>query len=327
MNRKFFWLFTAFLLFIPHRAAAQPPVKIPKIGVLRPGSPALKTAAEPLQSFRQGLRDLGYIEGQNISFEYRWARDKYERLPDLAAELTRLKVDVIFTASIATDAARDATKTIPIVFVNVGDPVANGLVGSLARPGGNITGITNISPDLSGKQLELLKESFPAMSRIAVLWNPTNAGAALQLKETESAALLMKLQLQLHEAQQPKDLDSAFSAISGQHPNALLVLADPMLFQHGSQIANLAARRRLPTICWQSSFVVAGGLMSYGTSSGEMNRRAAVYVAKILKGSKPAELPVEQPTKFELTINIKTAKQIGLIIPPNVLARADRVVR
>jgi len=172
-----------------------------------------------------------------------------------------------------------------------------------------------------------LKESIPGMSRVAVLWNPTNEGAALQLKETESAARLMKLQLQLHEAQEPKDLDSAFSAISGQHPNALLVLADPMLFQHGSQIANLAAGRHLPTICWQSSFVVAGGLVSYGPSSADMNHRAAIYVAKILKGSKPADLPVEQPTRFELVINLKTAKQIGLIIPPNVLARADKVIR
>jgi putative ABC transport system substrate-binding protein len=323
MNPKL-WLITAILLAFFHRAEAQQPAEVRKIGILRPGSPPQNEVLEP---FRQGLRDLGYIEGQNISFEYRWAGGKYERLAGLAAELTRLKVDVIFTASIATDAARHATETIPIVFVNVGDPVASRLVASLARPGANITGITNISPDLTGKQLELLKESIPGSTRIAVLWNPTNAGAALQLKETQAAARTMKVQLQLHEVREPNDLDRAFSSMSGEHPSALVVLADPMLFAHESRIANLAARSRLPTICWPSSFVRAGGLMSYGPSSIDMNRRAAIYVAKILKGSKPADLPVEQPTKFELVINLKTAKQIGLTIPPNVLARADRVIK
>ena len=318
----------ALLLALAFPAHAQQPKKAARIGILRSDSPSPNAPVETLVAFRGGLRELGYVEGQNIFLEYRWAEGRYERLPDLAAELVRLKVDVISTtATPATNAAKQATKTIPIVFVNVSDPVASGLVASLARPGGNITGLTNISSDLSGKQLELLKESVPGATRVAVLWNPANPAAALQLKETEAAARSLKVQLQLQEVRDPKDLDTAFSAMTRGRPNALFVLADPMLSTYRSRIADLAVRGRLPTIYWLRSFTDAGGLMSYGPSNADLNRRAATYVDKILKGTKPADLPVEQPTKFEFVINLKTAKQIGLTIPPNVLARADRVIK
>ena len=318
----------ALLLTFSVPTEAQQPKTVARIGVLRSDSPSPKSAVEGLVAFRGGLRELGYVEGQNIFLEYRWAEGRYERLPDLAAELVRLKVDVFFTTGTpATNAANQATKTIPIVFVNVSDPVASGLVASLARPGGNITGLTNISSDLSGKQLELLKESVPGATRVAVLWNPANPAAALQLKETEAAARSLKVQLQLQEVRDPKDLDSAFSAMTRGRPNALFVLADPMLSTYQSRIAELAVRGRLPTIYWLRSFTDAGGLMSYGPSNADLNRRAAIYVDKILKGAKPGDLPVEQPIKFEFIVNLKTAKQIGLTIPPNVLARADKVIR
>jgi len=272
------------------------------------------------------MRDLGYVEGQNVSFEYRWADGKYERLPDLAAELVRLNVDVILSeATAATEAARQATKSIPIVFVLVSDPVASGFVASLAHPGSNITGLTNISSDLSGKQLELLNESVPDTTRVAVLSNSSNPSTPLLLKETETAARSLKVQLQLHDARDPKALDSAFLAMAREHASAVLVLAQPITYHR--HIANLAIQARLPSIYWARGFPDLGGLMSYGPSSVNLHRRAATYVDKILRGAKPADLPVEQPTKFELVINLKTAKQIGLIIPPNVLARADRVIR
>jgi putative tryptophan/tyrosine transport system substrate-binding protein len=306
---------------------AQQPKKVARIGILRPDSPP-PNVSEVLVAFLGGLRDLGYIEGQDISIEYRWAEGRYERLPDLAAELVRLKVDVILTtATPATNAARQATKTIPIVFVNVSDPVASGLVASLARPGGNITGLTNIASNLSGKQLELLKESVPGATRVAVLWNSASQAAVPLLKETEAAARALKVRLQPHEVKDPKDLDSAFSAITRGRPNALFALADPMLSTYRSRIADFAVRGRLPSIYWLSSFVVVGGLMSYGPSIADMGHRAATYVDKILNGTKPANLPVEQPTKFELVINLKTAKQIGLTIPQSVLYRADRVIK
>jgi len=318
----------ALLLTFSVPTEAQQPKTVARIGVLRSDSPSPNVPIETLVAFRGGLRELGYVEGQNIFLEYRWAEGRYERLPDLAAELVRLKVDVFFTTGTpATNAAKHATKTIPIVFVNVSDPVASGLVASLARPGGNITGLTNISSDLSGKQLELLKESVPGATRVAVLWNPANPAAALQLKETEAAARSLKVQLQLQEVRDPKDLDTAFSAMNRGRPNALFVLADPMLSTYQSRIAELAVRGRLPTIYWLRSFTDAGGLMSYGPSNADLNRRAATYVDKILKGAKPADLPVEQPVKFEFIINLKAAKQIGLTIPPNVLARADKVIK
>jgi len=318
----------ALLLTFSVPTEAQQPKTVARIGVLRSDSPSPNVPIETLVAFRGGLRELGYVEGQNIFLEYRWAEGRYERLPDLAAELVRLKVDVFFTTGTpATNAAKHATKTIPIVFVNVSDPVASGLVASLARPGGNITGLTNISSDLSGKQLELLKESVPGATRVAVLWNPANPAAALQLKETEAAARSLKVQLQLQEVRDPKALDTAFSAMNRGRPNALFVLADPMLSTYQSRIADLAIRGRLPTIYWLRSFTDAGGLMSYGPSNADLNRRAAIYVDKILKGAKPSDLPVEQPMKFEFVINLKTAKQIGLTIPPNVLARADKVIR
>jgi len=325
MNRKLSRLLTAFLLALAHSGEPQQPTKVPRIGILRIESPPA-TASIGLTAFRAGMRDLGYVEGQNVSFEYRWAEGKYERLPDLAADLLRLKLDVILSeATAATEAARQAIKTIPIVFVLVSDPVASGFVASLARPGGNITGLTNMSSDLSGKQLELLKESVPDATRVSLLFNSSNPSTPLLLKETEAAARSLQVQLQLHDARDPKDLDSLFLAMSREHASAVLVLAQPITFHR--RIADLAIQGRLPSIYWAQGFPDVGGLMSYGPSSTDLHRRAATYVDKILKGVKPADLPVEQPKKFELAINLKTAKQIGLTIPPNVLARADKVIR
>ena len=272
------------------------------------------------------MRDLGYLEGKNVSFEYRSAEGKYERLPDLAAELVRLKVDVILSeATAATEAARQVTKTIPVVFVLVSDPVASGFVTSLAHPGGKITGLTNISSDLSGKQLELLKESVPDATRVAVLLNSSNPSTPLLLRETEAAARLLHVPLKLHDAQDARALESSFLAMVRERASAVLVLAQTITFHR--RIADLAIQGRLPSIYWARGFPDVGGLMSYGPSPTDLHRRAATYVDKILKGAKPGDLPVQQPSKFELVINLKTANQIGLAMPPNVLARADRVIR
>ena len=317
------------LLALCFSADAQQTKKIHRIGNLSLASPP--SNPNDVDAFRKGLRDLGYIEGQNISIEYRWAEGRYERLPDLATELVRFKVDVILAqATPGSLAAMQATKTIPIVFYNVANPVESGLVASLARPGGNITGLTNISLELSGKQLELIKESIPTVTRVAVIWNPANPSHTPRvLRETEIAANALRLQLQLLEVRNPKDLDSAFSTINREHAGAVLILGDPMLGGTDQQrrIADLATKNRLPTIYWLSSFPEAGGLISYGPSNADMYRRAAVYVDKILKGAKPADLPVEQPMKFELVINLKAAKQIGLTIPPDLLARATKIIR
>jgi putative tryptophan/tyrosine transport system substrate-binding protein len=275
------------------------------------------------------LRDLGYIEGQNITIEYRWAEGKLDRLPDLAAELARLKVDVIVTGGpTATRPAKEATSTIPIVMTQDADPVSSGFIASLARPGGNITGLSTLAPEISGKWLELLNEIVPRLSRVAEFGNAKNPESAQSLKETELAARVLALQLQYQDVRDPKDIETAFQAASKGGANAVLVLsATPALLSQRTQLVELAVKNRLPTVCHRREFVEAGGLMTYGVSNTDLARRAAVYVDKILKGAQPADLPVEQPMKFELVINLKTAKQIGVTIPPNVLVRADRVIR
>jgi putative ABC transport system substrate-binding protein len=283
-----------------------------------------------LQAFRQGLHDLGYVEGQNLVIEGRFAEGKADRLPELAAELVRLQVDVIVAAGIAAiRAAQHATRTLPIVMVVGGaDPVAHGFVASLARPGGNITGMSAIHADLSGKRLELLQRTVPSVARIAVLMNPANPAHALQLRETQAAAQALGMQLQVLEARGREELESAFSAIHREGAGALFVFSDPLLFErHLSDIAALALQHRLPSIYAWRMWVEAGGLMSYAPSLPDIWRRTAYYVDRILKGTKPADLPVEQPMKFELVINHKTAQALGLTIPPTLLILADEVIQ
>ncbi len=307
-------------------AEAQQPEKVPKIGFLSATSPSAQNLL--LEAFRQGLRDLGYVVGQNVALEIRAAEGKYDRLPDLAAELVRLKVDVIFAASApAIKAAKQATGTIPIVFETLSDPVADGFVANLARPGGNLTGLAGLAPELSGKRLELLKEVVPGVARVAVLLNPDNPNARRLLKETEISAQALGMQLQVLEVRRPDELDRAFSAMTKARAGALTVIPDPTLLAGRKKVADLAAKTRLPAIYGTSRVAEIGGLMVYAPSLSDLWRRAATYVDKILKGSKPADLPVEQPTKFEFIVNLKAAKQIGLTIPPNVLARADKVIK
>jgi putative ABC transport system substrate-binding protein len=317
----------AFMLVVTGAVAhAQQPTKIPRIGFVGAASPY--AIAARIEAFRQGLRELGYVEGRNIIIEYRYAEGKYDRLPALAAELVRLKVDIIITGSEpATRAAKEATVTIPIVMTQVGDPVGSGFVASLARPGGNITGSSTLDPELSGKRLELLKEIVPRLSRVAVLGTSTNPGSAQSLRETELAAGAFGVKLQYLDVLDPKDIETAFRAASKGRAEAVLMLGGPVLTSRRTQVVDLAVKSRLPVIYTQSEYVEDGGLMSYGVSQNDLNRRAATYVDKILKGAKPADLPVEQPKKFEFIINLKAAKQIGLTVPPNVLARADRVIR
>jgi putative ABC transport system substrate-binding protein len=274
------------------------------------------------------LRELGYVEGKSIVIEYRWAEGKFDRLPDLAAELVRLKVNVIVTVGPpATRAAKEATSTIPIVMAQDDDPVGNGFIASLARPGGSITGLATLAPEISGKRLELLKETIPRLSRVAVLGNSTRPGNAQLVKETELAAGALGVKLQYLDVLSSKDIETAFRAASKGRADAVLVLASPIVRDQSTQIADLAAKNRLPAMYSNSEYVETGGLMSYAADIVAMFRRAATYVDKILKGAKPADLPVEQPTKFELIINLKAAKQIGVTIPPNVLARADKVIK
>ena len=308
-------------------AEAQQPAKLPRIGYLTGATPAGQLAR--IQAFQQGLRELGYVEGNNIVIEYRYAEEKFDRLPALAAELVRLKVDVIVTGGgNITRAAKEATSTIPIVMAQDTDPVANGFVASLARPGGNITGLSNLAPEIRGKQLELLKEIVPKLSRAAVLGtSANNPGNAQQLREIELAAAVFKVQLQYLDVLRPDDIETAFRAAGNARADAVLVLAGSIFNSHRTQTAKLAVKSRLPAIYSNLQYVIDGGLMTYGASLPDLDRRAATYVDKILKGAKPADLPVEQPTKFEFVINLKTAKQIGLVIPPNVLARADRVIK
>jgi putative ABC transport system substrate-binding protein len=305
---------------------AQQPTKVPRIGYLVANFPSTNPARN--EAFRQGLRELGYVEGKNIVIEWRYAEGKFDRLPALAAELVRLKVNVIVTAGpAATSPAKEATATIPIVMGFDNDPVASGFVASLARPGGNITGLSTLAPEISGKQLEFLKEIVPKLSRVAVVGASTEPGNAQALREVEVAAGAFGVQLQHLDVRDPKDIETAFRAATKGRADAILMLNSPVLNPHRTQIVNLAVKTRLPVIYGQPELVEAGGLMTYSVSFTDLFRRAATYVDKILKGTKPADLPVEQPKKFELIINLKTAKQIGLTIPPNVLARADKVIK
>ena len=301
---------------------AQQAGKVHRIGYL-----SLRHAIEPREeAFRQSLRELGYIEGQNVFIEWRFAKGKADSLAGLAVGLVRLKVDVIVVPGTqAIRATRQATTTIPIIFPTAGDPVASGLVASLARPGGNITGLTILSPELSGKRLELLKEAFPRLFRVAVLFDPRQP--AQTFKETQTVGQFLGLKLQTLEVRDATDVESAFSAMSRERADALIMLPHPVLQVHQRRILELAAKSRVPAMYQTAEWAEKGGLMSYGPDHLDNYRRAAIYVDKILKGAKPAELPVEQPMKFEFLINLKTAKQIGLTIPPNVLPRADRVIR
>jgi ABC-type uncharacterized transport system substrate-binding protein len=321
-------LLSAAVLAHSHLAQAQQPKKIPRIGYLT-GSASLSVNPTWHEAFRQGLRKLGYIEGQNIVIEWRSGEGKGDRGRALANELTRLKVDIIVTVGSGdTRAAKEATSTIPIVMIQAGDPVGSGFVASLARPGGNITGLSNLRPELSGKRLELLKEIVLKLSRVAVFASSTSPDNAQVLRELDLAAEPLGVKLQYLDIRNPKDFETAFQAATKGRADAVLVrVPGPILSPHRREIAALAVKSRIPVICERAEEVEAGGLMSYGVNTPDLHRRAAVYVDKILKGAKPADLPVEQPTKFEFAINLKAAKQIGLAIPPNVLARADRVIR
>jgi putative ABC transport system substrate-binding protein len=307
-------------------AAAQQQTRIPRIGYLTV-SP-LSANVVRVEAFRQGLRELGYVEGKNIVIEWRSGEGKLEREGELVAEALRLKVDVIVTSGpTMTRAAKQATVTIPIVMTFDSDPVGNGFIASLARPGGNITGLSALSPELSGKQLELMKEIVPKLSRVAVMGNSNEPANPKTLKEIELAAEALGVQVQPLDVLSAKDIETAFRAATKARADALVVLASAVLSDQRAKVANVALKSRLPAVYFRQEFVEAGGLMSYGTSFADLSRRAATYVDKILKGAKPADLPVEHPKKFEFVINLKPAKQIGLTIPPNVLVRADRVIR
>ena len=309
-------------------AYAQQPKKIPRIGYLS-STDDPKTPGPSIEAFQQGLRDLGYIEGENILVEYRYAEGISDRMPSIVAELVQLKVDVVVAAALpAISAAKQATKTIPIVMVTTGDPVARGLVDSLARPGGNITGLTRLTRDLNGKRLELLKEVVPRISRVGVLVDANMIDRDPALKDYETAARMLKIQLQSLEVRGPDpDFGAAFQAAARGRVSAIITITDALLNRYPKRIADLAIKNHLPSMYERSEYVEVGGLVSYAASDAESFRRAATYVDKILKGTKPADLPVEQPTKFEFVINLKTAKQIGLTIPPNVLVRADKVIK
>jgi putative ABC transport system substrate-binding protein len=319
-------LFSTMLFALCVPAWAQQPTKVPRIGFLA-ASP-LSAIAGRTEAFRQGLRELGYVEGKNIVIEWRSAEGKFDRTPALAAELVRLNVDVIVTGGpMDTRAAKEATSRIPIVMTWDQDPVGNGFVASLALPGGNVTGLSILAPEISGKQLELLKEIVPRLSRVAFLGNSTEPGNAQALRETEAAARAFGVQLQYLDVLAPKDIETAFRAASDKRAQAVLVLTSPVVGSQRTQVIDLAVKNRLPAIYHRRQFVEDGGLMSYGVSQTDLDRRAATYVDKILKGIKPADLPVEQPIKFEFIVNLKAAKRIGLTIPPNVLARADKVMK
>src|SRR5262245_1823640 len=306
-------------------AAQQQPRRSPRIGFLASFGAGPDTRSQALQ---EGLRELGYVEGKNIIVEYRHAAGDSDRLIELAAEFVRLKVDVIVTGStIAASAAKKFTKTIPVVMTGTGDPVGTGLVASLAHPGGNITGLSSVGPDLNTKRLELLKEAVPGASRVAVLFNGANPSNVAALKEVENASRVLGLQIQSLDVREVGGFDGAFDSAIQQRANAVLVQRDPLNNSYPGRIVALATKHKLPAMYPEIQFSNAGGLMSYGVNTVDLYRRAAHYIDKILKGAKPADLPVEQPTKFEFVINLKTAKQIGLTIPPNVLARADKVIR
>jgi len=319
-------LFVGVVLAVAVTVEAQQAKKSARIGFLSGTSPS--TATGRLNAFRQGLGELGYVEGKNIIIEYRWSEGKRERLPDLAAELVRLKVDIIVTGGPQTTRpAKQATSTIPIVMAQDPDPVGNGFVASLARPGGNITGLSSLAPELGGKQLELMKEIVPRLSHVAVFGTSTTSGNAQELREVELAAKAFGVKVQYLDVLSPKDIETGFRAASKGRADAILMLAGPVLVSQLAQVVDHAEKSRVPAIYPQTEYTEAGGLMYYGTNTPDLFRRAATYVDKILKGEKPANLPIEQPKKFEFIINLKAAKQIGLTIPPNVLARADKVIK
>ena len=313
-------------LAAPLAAGAQQPAKAPRIGALHPGAPA--AVSHLAEAFKQGLRERGYVEGQNIVVERRYGEARPERIAEAAAELVRLKLEVIVVSTDAGIAAvKRHTQTIPIVMVGSTDPVGIGFVASLARPGGNVTGLSSMSPELSAKRLELLKEALPALSRVGIVWDPDSRGAVLDYKETEGAARSLRLQLQSVEVSRADDFDRAFSALTTARAEALIVPPSFLPFTNRGQIVSLAQKNRLAGMYGGRDYVDAGGLMAYGPNSAELWRRAATYVDKILKGAKPGELPVEQPTKFELVINLKTAKALGLTMPPSLLRWADHVIQ
>ncbi len=314
------------IFWAPGEVAAQQPAKVPRVGILWMNP--LPASAHLVEAFRQGLRELGYVEGQNIAIEFRSAEGKLERVPDLAAELVRLRVDVIITGTTPLiRAAQQATRTIPIVMGISDDPVSQGFVASLARPGGNITGLSTLAPDLAGKRLQLLKEIVPKVSRVAVLWNADNPGVALSFRETAAAAQTLGVELRSLVVRGPDEFEGAFQAATQERAGALTLLGDPLMFRHRARNVDLAAKHRLPAMYGTREFVEAGGFMSYGPNLADLFRRAATYVDKILKGAKPADLPVQQPTRFELVINLKAAKVLGLTIPPSILIRADQVIQ
>jgi putative tryptophan/tyrosine transport system substrate-binding protein len=327
MNRRAFIAGVVSVLGVPLAGEAQQPGKVPRVGFLGPRSRSDGTPY--LDAFLQGLRELGWVEGQNIAIEYRFAEGRLDRLAALAAELVRLKVDVILAASTPPAvAAKSATSTIPIVMATSADPVELGLVASLARPGGNVTGLSfSVALDVVGKELELLKETVPKVRRVAVLWNPANPGNTLAMKTLRNTARSLSVQLQLLEARSPNEFEAAFAAMAREGAGALLVVPDSIFGLHRARLQDLAAKSRLPAMYGLREHTEAGGLMSYAVDLRDSFRRSATYVDKILKGAKPADLPVEQPTKFELVINLKTAKALGLTIPQSVLLRADEVLQ
>ena len=322
-------LFVAVLLAFSVIAEAQQPKKVPRIGYLSPSDPASESTRS--EGIRLALRELGHIEGQNIATEYRYTEGKIDRYSELAAELVRLKVDIIVTAGgdAVIQAAKNATKTVPIVMLGPGsDPVEAGFVESLARPGGNVTGLTNLGRELGGKRLELLKEAVPKVARVAVLYDPAFRPSVIEVKEVlPAAARALELTIQPWEVRGTDDFERVFAALSKQRPDGLYHGGGPLMATNGKRIAGFALKSRLPSTYVNREYVDAGGLMSYGADLADTYRRVASYVDKILKGANPADLPVERPKKFELVINLKTAKQIGLTIPPNVLARADKVIK
>jgi putative ABC transport system substrate-binding protein len=317
---------TLSLLAAPLTVEAQPPAKVWRIGFLSPGWFALHTRNR--EAFVQGLRELGWMEGHNIAIEYRYTEGSYERLPALAAELVRLKVDVIFAPSApATQAAKQATTTIPIVMDTLGDPVKAGFVTGLAQPGGNITGTAGFAPELGGKQLELLKTAVPGLTAVAALANPANPNTLHALREIVRAAQALEVQLRHVDVREASELDAALAVMTSERTDALIVLPDPMVFGQRQRLVEWAAKRRLPVMYFTREFVEAGGLMTYGPDLASRFRHAATYVDKILKGATPADLPVEQPIKFELVINLKTAQAMGLTLPPTFLFQATEVIQ
>jgi putative ABC transport system substrate-binding protein len=326
-RREFVTLLGGAVAAWPLTARAQRPSGMRRIGVLLPGNSATAARNPRMQAFYKALQEFGWVEGQNVAFERRWAEGRYERLTDLAIELARLNVDVIVTASTPpAKAAKSATSAIPIVVMDPGDPVATGLIARLASPGGNVTGVSSIAPDLAAKRLEILKEAAPKIDRVLILFNSTIPPAEVAMKEMTAAAPMLGLQVQSVPVQGPTGFDDAFGIVTRDHAGGLVVFADPLTFSHQQLIVDFAAKTHIAAMFAAREFVDIGGLMSYGPSYPGMFRRGAYYVDRILRGTKPADLPVEQPTKFELVVNLKTAKALGLEVPPTLLARADEVI-